>query len=73
MAAMDWRLARGIKLTSMLNRSEGTSWVKSLGFWRSCHKRDGVVTPPAKRQLTPTTAMGSDMGFGYGMMPKIAM
>jgi hypothetical protein len=54
-------------LTLMLNLSEGTSRVKSVGLARSCHKRDGDVTPPAKRQLVPTTAIGSEMGFLYVM------
>ena len=52
----------------MLNRSAGTSLVRSVGVARSCHKLDGDVTPPAKRQLDPTTATGSETGFLYGIL-----
>lgn len=52
----------------MLNLSAGTSRVRSVGLERSCHKREGVVAPPAKRQPVPTTAIGSDVGVLYDMM-----
>ena len=54
--------------TLMLNRSAGTSLVRSVGVVRSCHKLDSDVTPPAKRQLEPTTATGSETGFLYGIL-----
>src|SRR4030081_3035754 len=52
----------------MLNRFSGILRVRSGGFTRSCHSLDGVVAPPAKRQLLPTMAMGSEMGFLYDAM-----
>ena len=42
--------------------------MRSVGVARSCHKLDGDVTPPAKRQLDPTTATGSETGFLYGIL-----
>lgn len=52
----------------MLNRSSGISLVKSIGLVRTCHSFEGVVAPPAKRQLAPTTAIGSETGLLYDMI-----
>lgn len=54
--------------TLMLNRSAGTSCVKSTGSLSSSHSRDGLVTPPANRQLLPTIAIGSEAGILYDIM-----
>lgn len=53
----------------MLKRSGGTSRDKSVGFSSSFPKLDGDVMPPAKRQLLPTIAIGSEMDFWRDMAP----